>query len=83
MVPVLLVNQGEGSGTVSRHLRQAGISGQSILLDQQGVIAQANQSSALPTTLFVDADGNIVETHVGEISRAMVLAKIAELQAAD
>ncbi|MCP5397644.1 MAG: TlpA family protein disulfide reductase [Sphingomonadaceae bacterium] len=82
-IPVLLVNQGEESGTVSRYLRQQGVSHAGIRLDQQGSISHAIGSTALPTTLFVNAEGQVVETHVGEISRAMLLAKIAELEAGD
>lgn len=79
-VPVLLVSQGEASGTVAAYLRREGIADEAVLLDGGSALSRALGSTALPTTLFVDAEGRIVETHVGELSRAALADGIARIQ---
>ncbi len=79
-VPVLLINQGEDVERVSTFLREEGLASYNILRDAQGAVGQALGSSALPTTAFVSADGVVTELHIGEISRAALLASINELR---
>ncbi|MGV2836042.1 TlpA family protein disulfide reductase, partial [Pseudomonas shirazensis] len=40
------------------------------LFDGAGQLAQRVGSMALPTTLFYSADGRLVGSHLGELSRA-------------
>ena len=80
-VPVLLLNQGESSARVSAYLREEGLAVESVLLDPDFTFsAAAGGGGALPTTLFVDADGRISRTHSGEISRAALIAAITEMK---
>ena len=79
-VPVLLINQGEDAERVSAFLREEGLVSSNVLRDAQGVVGQALGSAALPTTAFVSADGVVTEVHVGEISRAALMASISDLQ---
>jgi len=41
---------------------------------------RALENTALPATLFVDESGQVVATHVGEISRAAMTAQMDELR---
>lgn len=78
-VPVLLLNQGEQPSHVQRYLREENIDPERVLIDSDGGFANAVGAAALPTTLFVDSDGQIVRSHSGEISRAALLSGIREL----
>lgn len=69
-VPILLVDQGEGLHKVAAFLQQEGLSGTHVLLDNPQRLMAAMQTRALPTTLFVNAQGEVVLTWTGEISRA-------------
>ena len=80
-VPILLVNQGEPAGTVADYLSARGIAPDAVVLDRGSEMSARLESGALPTTLFVDAEGRVVEAHVSEISRAALFAQLAELQA--
>jgi cytochrome c biogenesis protein CcmG/thiol:disulfide interchange protein DsbE len=80
-VPILFANQGEDMSTIQRFLSQEGLSGEDVLIDGFGQLGQAGGSRALPTTLFVNARGEIVESHVGEISRAALLAGLKRAEA--
>lgn len=79
-VPVLLVNQGEDAADVRAFLTRQGFADEAILLDGNAALGRAVGSSALPTTLFVNAAGDVVELHAGEISRAALTAEIRDLQ---
>lgn len=80
-VPVLLANQGENAETVRAYLARGKLPARGVLLDADALIGQATGSAALPTTLFVDAKGQIRQIHSGEISRAALMQGIAALRA--
>lgn len=79
-IPVLLVNQGEDLALIRGFLRKERLSEEPILIDPTGALGQSVAAPALPTTLFVNAHGKIVEQHVGEISRATLMAAMRDLQ---
>lgn len=79
-VPILLLNQGEEPSQVQRYLREKNIDPERVLIDSDGGFAKALGATALPTTLFVNTDGQIVRSHSGEISRAALLSGIRELR---
>ena len=79
-VPVLLANQGENRQAVADYLFASGISPRSVVLDTQMGLMEVAGNGVLPTTIFVDASGEIVATHVGEISRAALSDKLQQLQ---
>ena len=82
-VPVLLINQGEDAQRVSRYLAGEGLDAENILLDPLGGVGAALRSSALPTTAFVSADGIVTDVHIGEISRAALIAGVHDLRRPD
>lgn len=79
-VPILLVNEGEPATQVERYLNESGISADAVALDEGGELMRLVEGGALPTTLFINGRGEIVETHLGEISRAALLDQINRLK---
>lgn len=66
----LFVNQGEGPGTIGQYLASERLQLQNVLLDLGGQVGRHFHSAGLPTTLFFNASGQLVDSHVGELSRA-------------
>ncbi|WPC06446.1 TlpA disulfide reductase family protein [Pseudomonas benzenivorans] len=75
----LFVNQGEGPGEVRRFLDDGGLTLQNVLLDGDGRLGRQVGSMALPTTLFYDAEGRQVGSHLGELSRASLARALESL----
>ena len=71
---------GEAPGVVIAFLKQQNLIGEAVRLDVSSHLGVATGSKALPTTLFIDADGTVVSTHSGEISRAALLAGLRNLE---
>lgn len=69
-VTFLFVNQGETPQIVTNFLATTGLNLSHVLFDAGGQLAAKVGSMALPTTLFYDADGRLVGSHLGELSRA-------------
>lgn len=81
-IAFLFVNQGERAATVQAYLQREGLTLDGVLLDAARRLGPAAGSTALPTTLFVDAQGRIVQTHVGVLNAAALRARVAGLRAA-
>lgn len=79
--PIFFANQGEDKQIIERFLSQEGLPNSGVLMDAFGQLGQASGSRALPTTIFVNGRGEITETHVGEISRAALLAGLRKAEA--
>lgn len=69
------VNQGDNQNIASRLPRQHSINPANVLLDRRAQIS-ANYGGALPTTIFVDPEGQVRSVHSGEISRAAITDKL-------
>lgn len=69
-VHFLFVNQGEGPITIRQYLAAEQLQLRNVLLDLGGGIGRHFHAPGLPTTLFFNAEGQLVDTHVGELSRA-------------
>lgn len=82
-VPILLVDQGEDVATVGAYLAQTKVKPDDVLLDRAATLSQAVKANGYPVTLFIDADGMIVQMHAGEIGRAGLLDGIALLKKDD
>ncbi|MCC2603607.1 TlpA disulfide reductase family protein [Sphingopyxis yananensis] len=72
-VPILFVNQGEDVGRVAAYLRAENMGDHHMLLDPFSQLGAVLGTQALPTTLFVSPDGQIISQHIGEISRAALM----------
>ncbi|AJR26728.1 TlpA family protein disulfide reductase [Sphingobium sp. YBL2] len=79
-VPILLVNEGEDPAQVMQFLASHGVTPEDVLIDVQAALSQQLGDGALPTTLFVNGDGKVVASHLGEISRAALHDEIRQLQ---
>ena len=69
-VVFVLANQGEDRGTIAEYLAATGLALDHVLLDPQSRAMLETGTRGLPTTLFFDAGGRLVDTHMGELTRA-------------
>lgn len=79
-VTFVFANQGEGAATAQRYLGGSALSLANVLLDSGAELGRAIGSTALPTTLFYDANGRLVDTHLGELSAASLASKLEKLR---
>lgn len=79
-VHFVFADQAEPRATVTSYLEQQGFELTGVLLDTRGRLADTFGSVGLPTTLFFDAEGKHVLTHVGEISSVMMINYLADLR---
>lgn len=78
----VFANQGESAETVQSYLAAEKLALQNVLLDAQGTLPRKIGSIAMPTTLFFDKDGKLVDTRVGEVSAATLEQRMTALRAA-
>lgn len=70
-IDFVLLNQGEDAATIREFLDRQGLQlHQDILLDPHSQAMPATNTRGLPTTLFFDANGRLVDSHMGELTRA-------------
>ena len=79
-VTVLLVNQRESDAQVRGYLAAASFPNDGVLLDPGGLVGAALKVAGLPTTFAFDADGRMVDVHVGEISAPALRTLIERLR---
>lgn len=78
-VHFLFANLGEDTVTIDAFLMELGVELDNVLLDQRNAIGQHYGSRALPTTLFIDAQGQLRDSHLGELSAASLKDKLGRL----
>jgi len=69
-VTFVFVNQGEQPETITQFMGRHKLSLQNVLTDTRASLGRTTGSQALPTTLFYDAQGQQVNAHLGELSKA-------------
>lgn len=74
------VNQGEGHGEIIRYLEDSQLTLDNVLLDTSGQFGHQVGSRAMPTTLFYNAQGRQVSSHLGELSAASLSQQISKLK---
>jgi thiol-disulfide isomerase/thioredoxin len=79
-VAFLFVNQGEGAAAVQAYLARERLALAEVWLDPRSAAGPAVGSSGLPTTVFVGADGRIVDAHIGILNAAALQARLARLR---
>lgn len=77
------VNQGEGPGDIAHFMDKTGLTLPNILLDTSNQFGQLVGSRALPTTLFYDAQGRQIASHMGELSQASLAHQLGRLREAE
>jgi thiol-disulfide isomerase/thioredoxin len=80
-VAVLLVNQGEPAARVRDFLAREGLAPRQVLRDEDARLGPAVRSGGLPTTLFYDASGRLVDAHMGAITAGALEARLRALGA--
>ena len=79
-VTFVFANQGENPVTVQRYLTTSQLVLGNVVLDSRKKLGGQLGSTALPTTLFFDASGRLVDTHLGALSSASLASKLKNLQ---
>ena len=77
----VFANQGEDAAPVLRYLAGNPLKLSNVVFDPAAALGSAVGSKALPTTLFYDATGRLVATHLGELSAASLASKLQRLRA--
>ncbi|MDN3521534.1 TlpA disulfide reductase family protein [Halomonas ramblicola] len=77
-VTVVVANQGEELLQVIRYLDDQGLEFRYPLLDPRQELMVLTESPGLPTTLLFDAEGQALERHVGELTRAQLDAWLGD-----
>ncbi|HLR12997.1 MAG TPA: prolipoprotein diacylglyceryl transferase family protein [Burkholderiaceae bacterium] len=75
----IFANQREASETIRDYLDDENLDLDNILIDAEGKLAQSIQSNGLPTTIFLDASGHVVDIRIGELSEATLNDRIQAL----
>lgn len=75
----LFVNQGEPAVVIGRYISTEALSLRNVLLDPAAALRGLG-GGVLPTTLFFDADGRLVASHVGALTRARLEAYLQGLR---
>jgi thiol-disulfide isomerase/thioredoxin len=79
-VHFIFANQGEPAETIRGYLSQQAFQLDNVLLDTDRHFGRLFGAGALPTTLFFDAGGKLVEQRMGELSAATLAQKLEALQ---
>lgn len=79
-VGFLFVNEGEAPEAVQAYLRQQGLPLREVWLDAASAMGPAVGSRSLPTTLFYDAQGRLVDAHFGVLNAAALQSRLKSLR---
>lgn len=80
VVGFLFVNQGESDSAVRAYLTDQGLALREVLLDRGSKLGPAVGSRGLPTTLFYDARGRLVDAHFGVLNAAALESRLRQLR---
>lgn len=80
-VGFLFVNQGESEATVRAYLASLRAPLREVLLDPGSSVGPAVGSRGLPTTLFYDAQGRLVDAHFGVLNAPALESRLRALRA--
>ena len=80
-VTFVFANQGEAAETITAYLQQQPLQLDNVLVDSFSALSEAVGSRGLPTTLFFDAEGRLLDSHVGELSAASLAARMQRFEA--
>lgn len=82
-VHFVMLNQGESVEKVQGYLSKNQFSFHNVLLDTQGEFAKEMKMFGLPSTLFFNAQGQLVDRHMGELSPAMLQQYLKKISDSD
>ncbi|MCG7200162.1 TlpA family protein disulfide reductase [Marinobacter pelagius] len=78
----VFANQGEHPETIRKFLNEQNLHLDHVLSDRPGSFGRVVGSQGLPTTLFYNAKGNLVDTHIGELSHASLARSLERFDSA-
>lgn len=67
-IAVVMINQGERLQAITDFLTSESLELEHVLLDPASLVMREFGAHALPTTLFFDAEGRLVHSHMGELT---------------
>lgn len=73
----VMINQGESAEQAQAFLESENLTLTDVLLDPSSSAMQTMRSRGLPTTLFFDAQGRLVDSHLGEITMPSLKDKMS------
>ncbi len=76
-VAFVLINQGESAQQAKTYLESEALSLTDVLLDPSSEAMREMRTGGLPTTFFFDAQGRMVDLHLGEITMSDLKDKIS------
>lgn len=82
-VNFVFLNQGEAPPDVAQFLAQHAPALRNVLLDPAGEASRKLSNRGLPATLFLDAQGRLVDLRVGELSTASLAQRLEAIQKTD
>ncbi len=80
-VGFLFVNEGESASAIRAYLTDQDLPLREVLLDPASKLGPAVGSPGLPTTLFYDAGGRLVDAHFGSLNAAALESRLRNLHA--
>lgn len=75
----VFADQGEATAAVRRYLAQERLRLDHVLIDPNMDLSKWYGARGYPTTLFIDADGLLRDTQIGELSQATLAAHLARI----
>lgn len=78
-VSFVFANQAESRATAQQYLSASPFYLTNVILDQYTQLGRVAGSAMLPITLFYDANGRLVNTHLGELSAATLASELSRL----
>lgn len=79
-IDFVFVNQGESLALIQQFLTEQKLSLKHVLSDVDSTVLTGIQSRALPTTLFINERGQIVDMRIGEVSQASLASYLKLLR---
>ncbi len=79
-VRFVFADQGEDARTVQRYLSAASLELDNVVLDGGARMGREVGSGGLPTTLFYDTKGRLIDTHVGQLTAGSLASKLDRLR---
>lgn len=76
-VAFVMFNQGEDLGQARSFLNSKALAFNDVLLDPNSLASRVRNVPGLPTTLFFDAQGRLVDTHLGELNMPSLKSTIS------
>ncbi|MDL0433738.1 TlpA disulfide reductase family protein [Marinobacter sp. TBZ242] len=79
-IAFVFVNQGEDKQLIEQFLIAESLELENVMLDPSTALGEETGSMAMPTTFFYDAQGQLVDTHLGELSSATLKRGLEKLR---